>query len=255
MMEAAVRIECKGVGKNFRASNGRIVHALRDLDMAINEDEFVCVVGSSGSGKSTLLRILAGLEEPSSGSVCRSSTQGKGTVGLLFQTNSIFPWRTVEQNLGYFLEAKGIPAEERSESARTLCQSVGLDPELYLPRYPSELSGGESRRVAIGMVLSSGPSLLLLDEPTSQLDYVIRRQIQHLIYDLCRERRTAVVCVTHDIDEAITLAQRIVVLGDGRQLDSFRFDLPFPRDTKILASKEAVEARLRIVSRLERVHE
>jgi NitT/TauT family transport system ATP-binding protein len=237
-------VQCKALSKQYVGENGSKVQALRSIDLDVAEGEFLSIVGYSGSGKSTLLRILAGLEEPSSGVVVKNSEAG---VGFLFQNDSIFPWRTVAGNLSYSMEARGIAPEIRITKVDQLCRAVGL-PIAYLNKYPRELSGGEARRVSIGMVLSSDASLILLDEPTSQLDYVSRIQLQELVRQVWNAMRPTIVCVTHDIDEAILLSQRIVVLDTGEIRDMIPVFLPFPRDHAALASEVGSTIRTRILA-------
>jgi len=239
------RLECRHVSKQYRAASGASVIALDDIHLTVYEGEFVCVVGSSGAGKSTLLRILAGLENPTSGSISGFDQSPNGRVGFVFQNDSVFPWRTVERNLTYSLEARHVPGLDRARRATQLCEAVGLPPNIFLSKYPRELSGGEARRVAIGMALSADASVLLMDEPTSQLDYVTRAKLQRTISNLWSTGRPTIVCVTHDIEEAILLGQRIIVLGEGRIRDTIDVDLPFPRSQDVLSSAVALAVRHR----------
>lgn len=244
MHRRPLSVHCRAISKDYRADSGSTARALRNIDLDILEGEFLSIVGPSGSGKSTLLRILAGLEAPSSGTVSRNV---KGRVGFLFQQDSIFPWRTVEKNLAYSLEARGLPVRERDLQVKELCSAVGLPLE-FLKKFPRELSGGEARRVSIGMALSADADLLLLDEPTSQLDYISRLNLQKLIHQIWTRTRPTIVCVTHDIDEAILLSERIVVLGGGELRELVAMSLPFPRDHGALASEAGIDARTRILT-------
>lgn len=250
-MTNPVVLECRGVGKSYTSSNGAVVQALDGIDLTVTSGEFVSVVGSSGSGKSTLLRILAGLETPTSGTVSRDMSILTPRVGVVFQTDSLFPWRTVEQNLAYALEARGASRHERKTRAIELCRAVDLSPEAFLTKFPRELSGGEARRVSIGIALSAEAPLLLLDEPTSQLDYVSRRRLQATVYELWDRARPTIVCVTHDVEEAILLSENVVVLNRGRIQDRIPVNLPFPRGPEALASqvgKAALEHAMRCIA-------
>lgn len=245
-----IRLACQHLTKDYRTTTGRGVRALDDVSLTVEEGEFLTIVGSSGSGKSTLLRILAGIERPTTGSVTDFHSNADGRIGFVFQGNSVFPWRTVERNLTYSLEARGAQGEERQRQAIELCRLVGLEPETFLKKYPRELSGGESRRVAIGMALSAGASLLLFDEATSQLDYVSRLKLQVMVQALWLEKRPTAVYVTHDIDEAIILGGRIVVLSGGEIKDLIQINLPFPRGREVLAEPVCIELRERILQHL-----
>lgn len=250
MTSRPVRISCESLVKEYRTTAGRTILALNHLSLTIHEGEFVTVVGRSGGGKSTLLRILSGIERPTSGMVHRLGNQGD-RVGMVFQGNSIFPWRTVEGNLNYSFEARGSSRSSKGIGAHELCALVGLDPAMFLGKYPKELSGGEVRRVAIGMALSSQASLFLLDEPTSQLDYLSQMALQGMIQRLWMDQQQTVIYVTHDIDEAILLGQRILVLRDGFIIDSMTVDLPMPRSRELLAQPICLELRSRILEYLE----
>jgi NitT/TauT family transport system ATP-binding protein len=247
----AIRLTCDHLYKEYRASAGRVVRALNDVSLRIEEGEFLAIVGSSGSGKSTLLRILAGIEAATAGEVTDSRLAGDGRIGFVFQGESVFPWRTVAQNLTYSLEARGASSTERSFQATELCSLVGLDPQMFLRKYPRELSGGEVRRVAIGMALSAGASLLLFDEPTSQLDYVSRLKLQSTIQRIWAEKHPTVVYVTHDIEEAILLGGRIAVLGAGQLKEIFSVDLPYPRGPGTIALPAFISLRERILCHLD----
>lgn len=247
MMSGPHRIVCDHLIKDYRTTKGRLVRALNNVTIEVENGEFLTVVGSSGSGKSTLLRLIAGLEKPTAGSVKDFAGDSDGRIGFVFQGNSVFPWRTVEGNLTYALETRGQTREFRREKAAELCRLVGLEPALFLNKYPRELSGGETRRVAIGIALSAGASLLLFDEATSQLDYVSRLKLQSKVQELWLAHRPTAIYVTHDIDEAIILGMRIAVLSDGQLKDVIRVDLPVPRGREVLAMPLSVALREQIL--------
>ena len=205
-------------------------------------------MGPSGSGKSTLLNIIAGLIPVTSGAI-RYPAFGFGTpprVGYLFQSDAVFPWRSVERNLTYALEIQHIRSRQRRERAVELCWLVGLDPAVYLRKLPGELSGGELRRVGLGMTMASTPQLLLLDEPTSAVDWLTRRTLQAVIQDVIAGAQSTAVVVTHDVEEAVWLGDRVLVLREGRITRSIDVDLPRPRtdDLRTTRAFEAVEERV-----------
>lgn len=246
------RLACTGISKEYRTTSGQRSLALDNVSLEINEGEFLTVVGSSGSGKSTLLRILAGIDQPSAGSTSLDDEKTRLKIGFVFQGNAVFPWRTVEGNLSYALDMQNSPNQIKRGHAVELCNLVGLvPPETFLEKYPHELSGGESRRVAIGMALSAGASLLLFDEATSQLDYISRLTLQMTIQKLWLEKNPTIVYVTHDIDEAIFLATRIVVLSRGRLRDILNVPFGFPRDRRVLSEARSLEIREEVLRHLD----
>jgi NitT/TauT family transport system ATP-binding protein len=246
-----VRVSCNQVSKIFRATSGQLAKALVDVRFQVANEEFLVVVGPSGSGKTTLLQIIAGIERPSSGTVTFESAGPTLQIGMVFQTNSIFPWRTVERNLTYALEAAGIKLTEQRLEAENLCRLVGLDPGAYLKKYPKELSGGETRRIAIGMALSTKANLLLFDEPTSQLDYLAKLKLSETVQKTWHERRFSAIYVTHDIDEGILLADRVIILDKGRIKAEAKVPLARPRNAEVLASGEFAMIRREILRSFE----
>jgi ABC-type nitrate/sulfonate/bicarbonate transport system ATPase subunit len=171
---------------------------------------------------------------------------------MVFQGNSVFPWRTVERNLTYGLEAEGASARQLRAEAPRLCHLVGLDPDSFLGKYPRELSGGELRRVAIGMALSVRANILLFDEPTAQLDYVSKLQVGQTVQALARERLFTSLYVTHDIDEALLLGDRLMFLEAGRVKDELIIALPRPRSVETLATSDFAALRKEALTRFER---
>jgi len=218
------------VQKAFSSSKGTLL-ALKDILLTINPGEFVCVVGSSGCGKTTLLRIIAGLETEYEGAVF---LDGKKLIGIgldrgvVFQEHRLLSWLTVHDNVGFGIA--GLPPEERSRDIRHYISLVGLDRFEY--EYPYQLSGGMSQRVAIARALAGCPEVLLLDEPFASLDALTRMRMQQEILRIWEAERTTVVLVTHDIEEAVYLADRVVIMTP--QLGTIRnvlpLDLPRPRD-------------------------
>ena len=221
-------ITLRNVCVDYHQVNGALVRALDGFTLAINRGEFLSVVGESGSGKSTLLRTLAGLESCSSGQVLYSA--GRPKIAMVFQENSLFPWMTVEGNLTYSLTVRRVGRDHRRAIAVSACEQVGLDPLVYSQKYPRELSGGERRRVAVGMALVYEADLLLLDEPSSGLDDLNKSRFQRLLQDLWRRKPFTVVIVTHDMEEAVFLGDRVACLQSGRLVDTV--PVPFSRPRK-----------------------
>jgi NitT/TauT family transport system ATP-binding protein len=222
----------RGVTKRFAVGDGEIEALARD-DVAINEGEFVCLIGASGCGKSTLLRIIAGFEEPTTGDF---TVQGKPIAGpgsdrgMVFQDYALFPWMTVRQNIGFGPRQRHLPRKEVDEIADEFVRLVGL--ERAANRYPSQLSGGMKQRVAIARVLANNANILLMDEPFGALDALTREQLQRELLQIWARTRVTIVFVTHSVEEAALLADRVLVMsaGPGRIESDIAIDLPRPRD-------------------------
>jgi sulfonate transport system ATP-binding protein len=216
--------------KAFAGSKGTLL-ALKDILLTIDPGEFVCVVGGSGCGKTTLLRIIAGLETEYEGAVCLDGKQLTGTGldrGVVFQEHRLLSWLTVHDNVAFALA--GLPLDERTRDIRHYISLVGLDEFEY--EYPHQLSGGMSQRVAIARALVGRPEVLLLDEPFASLDALTRMRMQQEILRIWEAERTTVVLVTHDIEEAVYLADRIVIMSPqpGTISNILLVPLPRPRD-------------------------
>ena len=220
--------------------------ALDDINLNINEGEFVCILGSSGCGKSTLLSILNGLNKAKSGQVIIDGKEISGP-GLdratVFQNYSLFPWKTVRQNVLFgatqSLKKKEFTKDERNSRVDGYIKSVGLLDEK--DKYPFELSGGMQQRVAIARALALESDILLLDEPFSAIDPKLRLELQELVSKLSKENKKTVVFITHDIDEAILLADRIVVMEPKRIKSILNVDIAYPRTRDELVGKEEYE--------------
>ncbi len=215
---ANARISVRGLRKRF-VSQGRVVEALAGVDLTIADGEFVCIVGPSGCGKTTLLRIVAGLEQQTSGQVeiARSpraaSTSGRAAPvnSMVFQEQSIFPWMSVRRNVAFGLKARGFSKRERHAIAERYITKVGLSG--FEDTYPHQLSGGMKQRVSIARALANDPEILLMDEPFAALDEQTKLILQGELIAIWEESRKTVLYVTHSIDEAILLADRIVVMS------------------------------------------
>src|SRR5262245_54063395 len=228
-----MRLRVEGVSKTFVDRRRRQVQALHDVSLTVEAGEFVTVLGPSGCGKSTLLHILAGLIPPTRGRVVFEDVPGEGPVtSIVFQEHALFPWRTVSENVAFGLEVRGVPAAERRARAGRLLEMVGL--EGFRERYPSQLSGGMRQRVAIARALAVDPAVLLMDEPLSALDAQSRALMQLELLALWERTRTTIVYVTHQIQEAVLLGDRIVVMTrrPGRVLGERRVGVPRPRDER-----------------------
>ncbi len=225
-------LQLKDISKEFGSGNCR-VKTLQDVNFEVNDKEIVAILGPSGCGKTTLLRIIAGLEQPSSGEVLLDGEkieQPSPQFGMVFQEHALLPWLSVQRNISIGLEMKGTPREETREKVMQYLSMVGLQDSAE--RYPHELSGGMRQRVAVARALTLEPKLLLMDEPFSALDFQTRRQIQRDILQVQERTGKAIIVVTHSIEEAIYLADRLVLLSSrpGMVRDILKIDLDRPRD-------------------------
>jgi NitT/TauT family transport system ATP-binding protein len=231
--EAGVAIELSGVTKRFVAPSGKSFTALRDLDLTVAAGEFTAVVGPTGCGKSTTLALISGLEAPSAGivSVFGEPVTAVGRdVGYVFQRDAVFPWKSVLDNVAMGPRFRGVRTDEANSDARQWIARVGLDGfERY---YPHQLSGGMRKRVALAQTLINHPRILLMDEPFSALDVQTRALMENELLDLWASTGASVVFVTHDLEEAIGLADRVIVItaGPGTVKGTYRVDLPRPRN-------------------------
>ncbi|MEM7024368.1 MAG: ABC transporter ATP-binding protein [Pseudomonadota bacterium] len=237
--ESAIRV--RDAWCVFEHVSGRKVEALREVDLDIPAGQFVCLVGRSGHGKSTLLRALGGLNPLTRGEVKVGDHLVAGPSaerGMVFQDDTVFPWMRVRENVEFGLRVQGMATEERRNVARDWLRHVDLLD--FEDSWPKELSGGMRKRVALATVFAGGAPILLMDEPFGALDYVTRISLHLLLLDLWRETRRTIVFVTHDIEEALILADRILVMSDGRVVDDLAVGLPRPRDEEVRALPEAV---------------
>ena len=220
------------ISKVFVSNSDRKVTALKNVNMDVKTGEFVCIIGETGCGKTTLLRIIAGLEKPDKGKVLIDGEfigDLKNPCSLVFQQYSIFPWFNVIQNVALPLEFKGAEKKERLEKAGELINLVGL--KGFEQAKPYELSGGMQQRVAIARALAYDPEILLMDEPFGALDERTRCKLQNLLLGIWKKKRKTVIFVTHNIDEAVTLADKILVMSSdpGRIIKEIQVKLNRPR--------------------------
>lgn len=210
---------------------GSECHALVDFDLTIDDGEFVSLIGPSGCGKTTALRIIAGLLEPSGGDVLINGVSALAPSrdkAMVFQEFNLFPWRTAQTNVAYGLEMQGMGKRERMSIAAEYLELVGLSDRAN--HYPNQLSGGQCQRVGLARALAIQPKLMLMDEPFGALDALTREHLQALLQKICVERKLSVLFVTHSIDEAIFLSDRMVVMGvPGRVIEEHAVHLPQPR--------------------------
>jgi NitT/TauT family transport system ATP-binding protein len=225
------RVRVDGVGRRYDTPQGG-VQALKGISFDVDAGEFVCLVGPSGSGKTTLFRIIAGLEEPTAGTVYLAGdpVEGPGpNLGLVFQEYHLFPWRTVSGNVGFGLEKQGVDSTERQERVRELLELVGLDG--FADSYPRDLSGGMKQRVSLARALAVDPDLLLMDEPFGAVDAQTKRMLQDELLDIWSETEKTILFVTHDVEEAVKLADRVIVMATepGRIRETVDIEMERPR--------------------------
>jgi NitT/TauT family transport system ATP-binding protein len=226
-------LKITGLHKEFTKDDGTKMVAVDDFTLDINDGEFVCVLGPSGCGKTTVLRMIAGLETNTSGSMLLDDKEisGPGSDrGMVFQEFALLPWRNVRKNVEFGLELKKMPPEQRKEVAQKYIDLVGLNGfEKYLP---TQLSGGMKQRVGIARALANNPNILLMDEPFGALDAQTRNQMQKELLRIWKETKKTVMFVTHSVDEAVFLADRVVVLTSrpGRIKEIITVDQERPRD-------------------------
>lgn len=222
---------CQELGKSYQTRNG-VVNALEDVTFSVRDGEFVCIVGPSGCGKSTLIKILAGLLEQTSGRITFDSETARDQRlnALVFQEHGLYPWMTVLDNVAFGLEAQGVGLQERRDKARGLIGRMGL--ARFAESYPHELSVGMRQRVGIARALLVDPQMLLMDEPFASLDAQTKQALQLDLLRIWREYRKSVVYITHDIEEAVVLGDRILVMTGhpGRIRQEIPVPLDRPRD-------------------------
>jgi NitT/TauT family transport system ATP-binding protein len=226
-------LEIRDLNQSFLKDDGSSLVVLDHVTFDVKDKEFVCILGSSGCGKTTLLRLIAGLDAAQAGSIFLDGEEIRGTspkVGMVFQEYSLFPWRTVIDNIAFGFEMKGMPREERYRIAEHYLDLVNL--AQFRDSYPSELSGGMRQRVAVARALALDPVLLLMDEPFGALDAQTRNLLQTELLEIWEETKKTVVFITHSVDEAVFLSDRIIVLTPrpGRICRIFDITLRRPRD-------------------------
>lgn len=242
-----VCLQATGISKTFRGGS-RDVLALDDVDLSVYENEFFCLLGPSGCGKTTLLRIVSGLVDEYDGDVeiRVDGDDDRMTTNMVFQEQGIFPWKTVIENVAFGLKVRGVPREDRREQARAYLRKVDLDD--FADAYPHQLSGGMKQRVGIARAFVNDPDILLMDEPFGTLDAQTKRLLQEELLSLWNESKKTVVYVTHDIDEAILLGDRIGVMSarPGEIREIIDVDLDRPRIQETFPRQRVTELRERV---------
>ncbi|MBQ8238729.1 MAG: ABC transporter ATP-binding protein [Oscillospiraceae bacterium] len=233
MEEKKVVLKLEGVSKSFaKVENDEVTHALSAVNATMESGEFISLVGPSGCGKSTILRLVAGLIHPTTGTVTVDGREVEGPSperGMVFQKPTLFPWLTVEKNIGFSLQMQG-KLKGNEDRVEQMIKVIGL--EDFRDDYPAQLSGGMAQRVALVRSLINEPDILLLDEPLGALDAFTRMNMQDEILKIWRKRKQLAIMVTHDVDEAIYMGTRVLVMdaNPGRIVADIRIEEPFPRD-------------------------
>lgn len=245
------KIRARRVGKTYDTAGGSIV-AVENFDLDVADGEFVAIVGPSGCGKSTFLRMVAGLEDITSGSIeiARGADKSRPLNSVVFQEYAIFPWKTVIENVAFGLQMRGVSRAARLETARYWLDRVGL--ARFADYYPHQISGGMKQRVSIVRALANDPEVLLMDEPLGALDAQTRVVLQEELLRIWEETRKTVLYITHSLEEAVLLGDRVVLMSaqPGRILEIYDIDLPRPRSFESTNLPEFAEYRARIWDKL-----
>ncbi|MDH4568664.1 ABC transporter ATP-binding protein [Pseudomonas sp. BN414] len=247
------RLRVEQVCLRYRTPDGQTFTALENVSLNVPDQQFAVLVGPSGCGKSSLLYLTAGLAEPTSGEIYVGGKRVEGPGpdrGMVFQSYTLFPWLSVRQNIEFGLKRKGMATTERAEIVDFYLNEVGLTQ--FADRYPKQLSGGMMQRVAIARALANDPQILLMDEPFGALDSQTRMQMQQLLLRVWEHSKKTVVFVTHDIDEAILLGDRVYVMGarPGRIKREMDVPMPRPRDMDMVMDRQFIEMKREILGLL-----
>jgi NitT/TauT family transport system ATP-binding protein len=247
------RLKVEGVSLRYQSPSGETFTALDNVSFEVPDQQFAVIVGPSGCGKSSLLYLTAGLSEPSDGAIYvgGKKVEGPGADrGMVFQSYTLFPWLTVRQNIEFGLKRRGLPGDEINTIVEFYLNEVGL--AKFAQHYPKQLSGGMMQRVAIARALANDPQILLMDEPFGALDSQTRLQMQQLLLQVWGNAKKTVVFVTHDIDEAILLADRIYVMGarPGRIKEVLDVPIDRPRSMDVVMEPEFIRMKRRILELL-----
>jgi NitT/TauT family transport system ATP-binding protein len=244
------KLDVQNISKTYPVQ-GKTLNVLQDVNLQIYGRELVCLVGSSGCGKSTLLNIIAGLVTPSQGQVMVDNQSVTGRPGsdrgMVFQGYTLYPWLTVSENVAFGLQLRKMPKAEQRERIDYFLNVVGLSQ--FAKAYPKQLSGGMKQRVAIARALANEPAVLLMDEPFGALDAQTKEQMQQFLLNLWEQTHVTILMITHDVEEAIYLAQRVYVMSSrpGKIAAEIAIDLPEHRDLEIKLSSEFVNIKRDIV--------
>jgi NitT/TauT family transport system ATP-binding protein len=250
------KLEVENVSKVYAGKGKQLLTVLQDINIKIFPREFICLVGTSGCGKSTLLNIIAGLLPPSTGEVLvdgQSVTGRPGSDrGMVFQGYTLYPWLTVAQNVAFGLQFQDMSKADQRDQVNYFLNVVGL--ENFANNYPKQLSGGMKQRVAIARALANEPAVLLMDEPFGALDAQTKEQMQEFLLELWEKTHVTVLMITHDVEEAIYLSQRIYVLGVGQVKGEIPICLPEHRELDIKLSPEFVDIKRQVITMMRQHH-
>ncbi len=242
-----MKILCRDVSKTYETQNGSI-KALERISFESEAQEFLCILGPSGCGKTTLLKIIAGLLEPTAGELIYEGVEqdGKPLNSLVFQEHGLFPWMNVIDNVSFGLEMRGIAKKQRHAMAIEVIQKVGL--KSLARNYPHELSVGMKQRVGLARAIVNDPAILLMDEPFGSLDAQTKLILQDELLKIWSDYRKPIIFVTHDIEEAVLLGDRVIVMTStpGRIKEEIKIELPRPRDMEIKGSDEFMRINMKI---------
>jgi ABC-type nitrate/sulfonate/bicarbonate transport system ATPase subunit len=248
-------LSVRGVSRSFPSSTpgGAPTVALQATDLLVGENHFITILGPSGCGKSTLLRIVAGLDRQTSGEVLLDGKRIEGPGadrGMVFQSYTLFPWLTVRDNVCFGLHERGLPRAQQLEAAQAFLKKVGLTG--FENHYPKQLSGGMQQRTAIARALANGPRMLLMDEPFGALDHQTREQMQELLLGIWEAERKTVLFVTHDIDEAVFMGSRVIVMSarPGRIKLNREVPIAHPRHYSIKTSPVFTELKAELTEQV-----
>ncbi|MEB3103375.1 ABC transporter ATP-binding protein [Ferviditalea candida] len=250
------QIDVVGLRKVYKTKHSEF-EALHNIRLSLKKNEFLSIVGPSGCGKSTVLKLIAGLEEPTEGRVLIEGEEVTGPGadrGMVFQGYTLFPWLTVRQNIEYGPKLQGVPILERRAISNHYLRLIRL--ESFANALPKQLSGGMKQRVAIARALANKPKVLLMDEPFGALDAQTKLEMQEMLMEVWRKEKTTVVFITHDMDEAIFLSQRVVVMAahPGRIVREFQVDLPAERTAETRGYPKFLELKREMISLLKPAH-
>ncbi len=251
--ERPVRVDVTGLSKTYQ-SGSESVRALDGMDLTVRDREFFCLLGPSGCGKSTFLRLLSGIEETETGLIeIDEPDADRPTTSMVFQEKGIFPWKTVRENVAFGLKMRDVPKPRRQETAQRYIEKVNLGG--FEDAYPHQLSGGMKQRVGIARAFANDPEILLMDEPFGDLDAQTKRHLQQELITLWRDRPKTVIYVTHDIEEAVRLGDRLGVMTDrpGHIAELIDIDLARPRTRENLDVTRFEELQKRVWSILDDV--
>lgn len=249
-------ISIQSLNKTFKTGK-QSFQALHDINLTIKDNEFVTILGPSGCGKSTILRIVAGLEEATEGELKLDDVEivGPGMErGMVFQGYTLFPWLTVRENIEYGMKLRNIPIMDRRAVSSYLLNVIKL--EKFANAYPKQLSGGMKQRVAIARALANKPKVLLMDEPFGALDAQTKLEMQELLLEIWAQEKTTVIFITHDIEEAVYLSQRVVMMAaqPGRIIGEYTVDLPDERTSEVRDLPQFLSLKRELTNQLKQYH-